>query len=91
MTHKDLWKIFLIVTAATAAILALTSCGFLMTGSTDPAHVDMIMKATNARGCILARADAKPWAQVSALIFGTWGDDPPAQEDCWKGMPVLGP
>ena len=91
MKPKDLWKILLITATATACLLWLTSCAYLLTGSTDPAHVETIMKATNSRGCILGRADAKPWAQAALLLFGTWGDNPPSQEDCWKGMPVGGP
>jgi len=77
----------LLVTAAVSSGLLLTGCAPLLTGTTDPAQVKAIMESTNARGCIYARASAAPWAQATTVIIGTWGQDGPRFEDCWKGIP----
>jgi len=73
--------------AACAFGLFLAGCAPLLTGTTDPAQVKSIMESTNARGCIYARASAAPWAQATTIIIGTWGQDGPRFEDCWKGIP----
>jgi hypothetical protein len=71
-----------------ATVLLLTGCGFLLTGTTDPAQVQPIMQSTNARGCIYTRASAAPWAQVTTILVGTWGQDPPPYQACWQGLPA---
>jgi hypothetical protein len=73
------------------AFIWLTSCGLLLTGSTDPAKVQAIMDSTNARGCIYARASATPWASASTILVGTWGDPPPSLKECWQTLPPATP
>jgi hypothetical protein len=72
---------------AIALIVALTGCGLLLTGSTDPGKVQAIMDSTHARGCIYARASAAPWASATTILVGTWGEPPPTLEECWKTLP----
>jgi len=64
-----------------------SACGFILTGSNDPAKVQAIMDSTHARGCIYARASATPWASATTVLVGTWGDPPPSLEECWKTLP----
>jgi hypothetical protein len=66
---------------------ALTGCSFLLTGSNDPGKVQTIMDSINARGCIYARASAKPWASATTVLVGTWGDPPPTIKECWQYLP----
>jgi hypothetical protein len=80
-----------IIFAALAALSLCASCGYLLTGSTDPAKVEKIMDSTHARGCIYARASATPWASASTVLVGTWGDPPPSLEECWKNLPPAMP
>lgn len=72
-------------------IMGTTSCGFLLTGSTDPGKVQTIMDSTHARGCIYARASALPWASATTVLVGTWGDPPPSMSECWDKLPPSAP
>jgi len=73
------------------ALLGCTACGFLLTGSTDPGKVQTIMDSTHARGCIYARASAKPWAEATTILVGTWGDPPLSMSECWDKLPPSAP
>lgn len=67
--------------------LACSACGVLLTGRTDPAAIEKIMESTKARGCIYAHASAKPYAEASTILVGTWGDPPPDLTACWTSIP----
>ena len=81
----------LLCSLALCLLIWLTSCGLLLTGSTDPAKVQAIMDSTKARGCIYARASATPWAAASTILVGTWGDPPPSLKECWQTLPPATP
>jgi len=66
-------------------------CGFLLTGSTDPASVKAIMESVHARGCVYARASAAPWVSAVTVLVGTWGDPPPPFQECWAQLPPMSP
>jgi hypothetical protein len=68
-----------------AVVVALVLAGVLLTGC--PAQSLEVMKQENARGCVYFRGSAAPWASVNTLIVGTWGQDPPPYESCWRGIP----
>ena len=76
---------------AIAAVVTLSGCGWLLTGSTDPGKVQAIMDSTHARGCIYARASALPWASATTVLVGTWGDPPPNMTECWEKLPPAAP
>jgi len=78
----------LLVIVSLVVGLPVAGCAPLIAGTSDPAHVKTIMQATHARGCIYARASAAPWAQVTTILVGTWGEKAPTYEDCWKGLPA---
>jgi len=73
------------------AALVIPSCGFLLTGSTDPGKIQAIMDSTNARGCIYARASTLPWVSTTTVLVGTWGDPPPTMKECWSTLPPASP
>lgn len=70
------------------AIALATGCAPILTGTADPQASLAILKEANARGCLYARASAQPWAQATTIIVGTWGTDPPAYAECWRGLPA---
>jgi len=72
---------------AAGAVCLLVGCAPLLTGTTDPAKISAIMQSTNAAGCIYARASAAPWASITTIIVGTWGDPRPSLQECWKQLP----
>lgn len=69
-----------------AVVGALALGGLLLSGCANTQSLD-VMKQENARGCVYFRGSAAPWASVNTLIVGTWGQDPPAYEACWRGIP----
>ena len=71
------------------ALALLTGCSGLasLNPNLSAEQQATIMKQENARGCIYFRGNAAPFANVSTLIVGTWGSDPPAYADCWKELP----
>lgn len=71
--------------------IAISGCGFLLTGTTDPGRMAEILKAEKARGCVYARASGRPWADAGLLLVGTWGVNPPTYAECWQGLPPGGP
>lgn len=75
------------------AFLVLTSsgCGPLLAGTTDPAKVGEIMKTTNAAGCIYTRASARPWASITTIVVGAWGEPRPNLQECWQQLPRENP
>jgi len=91
---RTAYEVFITYAIATIPLLIfiwLTSCGFLLTGSTDPGKVQAIMESTHARGCIYARASAEPWAKATTILVGTWGDPPPSMSECWDKLPPSAP
>lgn len=79
-------RTLLTVTAGVMSLMA--GCAPLLTGTTDPKDTLAIMREQNARGCLYLRASAAPWPQATTILIGTWGADPPAYSDCWKGLPA---
>ena len=76
------------VALATAVVVLCAGCGFLLTGTTDPAAVKAIMDSIHARGCLYARASAAPWASAVTVIVGTWGQPAPELDQCFKSTPT---
>lgn len=71
--------------------LALAGCsglGILQNPATDTTQQVAIMAQQNARGCVYLRANAAPWASVTTIIVGTWGQDPPSYAECWRDLPA---
>ncbi len=71
--------------------LALTGCsglGILQNPATNTAQQEAIMAQQNARGCVYFKANAQPWANVTTLLVGTWGQNPPTYAECWQGLPA---
>ena len=75
-----------------AVVLALLpGCAPLLAGTTDPGKIAAIMQATNAAGCIYTRASASPWASVTTILVGAWGEPRPSLEECWRQLPTENP
>jgi hypothetical protein len=74
----------LIITA-----LALTACGAMLTGSSDPTIVKSTMESTNARGCIAHRNHSEQFLRSDTYVIGTWGTPTPELAECiraWQGV-----
>lgn len=76
-----------IILGLIALVLTTTSCTTLLAGTTDPGKVQAIMQSTNAAGCIYTRASASPWASITTIIVGAWGDPRPSLTECWQQLP----
>jgi hypothetical protein len=76
------------VTPKTGAsvVLALALAGALLSGCVSGQAAE-IVRMENARGCVYFRGSAAPWASLNALVVGTFGTDPPAYVECWRGIP----
>jgi hypothetical protein len=71
------------------ALLTLTACGPLLTGSSDPDAVKKIMQATDARGCIAHRNHTEQFLRSDTYVIGTWGTPSPELAECiraWQGV-----
>lgn len=71
-------------------LLLLSSCsglGILQNPATDTTQQLAIMQQQNSRGCVFLRANAQPWANVTTILVGTFGQSPPTYEQCWQGLP----
>lgn len=74
-----------------ALLMALSACsglGILQNPATDTSQQAAIMQQQNARDCVYFKANAAPWAQVTTIIVGTWGQNPPSYAECWQGLPA---
>lgn len=67
--------------------LGLSGCAALTTGQTNPQDIKTVLDAQNARGCIYLRITNALYFSGNLLLVGTWGNEPPAYADCWKGLP----
>lgn len=55
-----------------------------------PANIDewvTQMRALDGSGCTYVRANARPYADVSALIISTWGRQAPKYLECLQNIP----
>lgn len=71
------------------AMLSLTACGPLLTGSSDPDAIKAIMQSTDARGCIAHRNHTEQFLRSDTYVIGTWGTPPPELAECiraWQGV-----
>ncbi len=66
----------------------LPGCAPLLTGTGNVDDALKVMREQNARGCLYVRGNAKPWADASLIVVGTWGSEPPPYEKCWSGLPA---
>jgi len=82
------WLRALILMCLAAAMAGCSGLGILQNPATDTTQQVAIMAQQNARGCVYLRANAAPWANVTTIIVGTWGQDPPSYTECWKGLPA---
>jgi len=69
-------------------LLLLTSSAQLLTGTSDPAKIESIINSTHMRGCVYTRASGLPWASVTSILIGTWGDPPMDIDTCWRAAPM---
>lgn len=65
----------------------MAGCAPLLTGTSNVDDALKVLEWQNARGCLYVRGNARPYADVTALVVGTWGPDPPAYAECWQGLP----
>lgn len=79
-----------VVLACLGLFAGCSGLGILQNPATDVSQQRAIMEQQNARGCIYFRANALPWASVTTLLVGTWGQEPPSYAECWKGLPPAG-
>ncbi len=67
--------------------ILLAGCARILTGTGSTEEALAIMREQNARGCIYAKGKAQPWADVTIIVVGTWGQEPPPYDQCWSGLP----
>jgi hypothetical protein len=67
---------------------ACSGLGILQNPATETTQQLAIMQQANARGCVYFKGNAAPWANVTTIVIGTWGQDPPTYADCWLGLPA---
>lgn len=74
-----------------AALSLITACAPILTGTANVDDALKVMQAQDARGCIYLKGKAQPWADVTLMVVGTWGAQPPAYKECWTGLPTQAP
>lgn len=75
---------------ATASLVG-AGCAPLLTGTNSVEDALKVMREQNARGCLYLKGKAQPWADVTLMVVGTWGQEPPAYAECWTGLPTAAP